>query len=318
MRNLGYPPGWLEEARLEHSGIILYNSDDLKEFDPDDELGEIPDPESKVKYDVKKLHDFPGFNVALPSGVRDTFWHPEHKAMHSKERMLATLIGRKAEDGYKRKKMKLTTPAAENSDNSCVELVEMDVEMQEDTSNDVEEMPKNGSISTNGSKSPETRQATPPPPGVETESSDTSIVIQNDIPSTPIIKTKALLDVSGLDGSPSLTDLENKKKLLLEELDDSSSQSNPATPVRANSKAENLTPTTGKFGSVKSSEYGTPLIKSTSPYARLPSSDKFSKDICDVIHFENLPDSTGKYEKMAGLIQKVRVTLADCENQNDD
>lgn len=62
--------------------------------------------------------------------------------------------------------------------------------------------------------------------------------------------------------------------------------------------------------SVKSVHLGTPILPSTSPYNKLPSSEKFSKDICDVINFENLPDTTGKYEQMTGVLQKVRNTMA--------
>jgi len=67
--------------------------------------------------------------------------------------------------------------------------------------------------------------------------------------------------------------------------------------------------------SVKSIHLGTPILPSTSPYSKLPSSEKFSKDICDVINFENLPDSTGKYEQMSGVLQKVRSTMARLHQQ---
>lgn len=56
---------------------------------------------------------------------------------------------------------------------------------------------------------------------------------------------------------------------------------------------------------------GTPIIKSISPFSKLPCPEKFSKNICDVINFENLPDSTGKYDQMIGVLQKVRNTLAE-------
>lgn len=67
--------------------------------------------------------------------------------------------------------------------------------------------------------------------------------------------------------------------------------------------------------SVKSIHLGTPILPSTSPYSKLPSSEKFSRDICDVINFENLPDSTGKYEQMSGVLQKVRSTMAKLHQQ---
>lgn len=355
MRNLGYPPGWLEEARLEHSGIILYNSEGQIETDPSDEHNnELPHPENKDKYDIKKLHDFPGYNTPPPPGTHDIFWHPEQQALHSKEAMLKSLRGRKTDDGYKRKKMKLSTPSANSSINSCIEPIEMEIDIY---NNDTPESPEDGLIydCSSNSTNPETNDDDNllPPGIVETElineSKQTeqesnndqetnnnkeeiineSIEIQNDIPSTPIInKSITIFDISGLDNSPSLTDLENKKKLLLQELDDSSLQSNPSTPIKLNSTNEFITPkstttvttttttSASKCGSVKSVEFGTPIIQSTSRFTKLPSSDKFSKNICDVINFENLPDSTGKYEKMAGLLQKVRVALANSEDND--
>ena len=70
MRVLGYPPGWLEEARLQHSGLALFNSDGQAEVGSDEE-GEIVIPGDKDKYDIKKLIDFPGFNVLPPEGTRE-------------------------------------------------------------------------------------------------------------------------------------------------------------------------------------------------------------------------------------------------------
>lgn len=76
-------------------------------------------------------------------------------------------------------------------------------------------------------------------------------------------------------------------------------------------------PATPSVGKVTSVTLGTPVIV-TSPYLNLPSSEKFSKDICDVINFENLPDSTGKYEKMSGLIKKVRTFVTKLNSEEDD
>ncbi|XP_057322322.1 zinc finger CCHC domain-containing protein 8 homolog [Microplitis mediator] len=299
MRLLGYPPGWLEEAKLEHSGLNLYNSDGRRVLDPAEEVGEIFSPEDNAKFDMKKIHDYPGFNVAPAAGTRDAYWNPEMQALHSKERMLQMLSCRKAEQGYKKKKLERSV--SEPSPDAIICPVEMDCEPTEDSI--VELVPINGEDSQE-----------PAPPGCEPE-----------LPMTP--KTDPSCD------SPSLADLERRKKLLLQELNDSN-LSSPGTPLSSqnNSTAEtpkssakclNLTATppvtpvtarsstsdsenTPKLGSVKTIELGTPLIKSTSKYSRLPDSDKFSKDICDVINFENLPGATGKYEKMSGIIQKIR------------
>lgn len=71
MRDIGYPPGWLEEARLQHSGLSLFNSEGVAEAGCSDEEGEIIAPGDKDQYDIKKLIDFPGFNVETPLGIRD-------------------------------------------------------------------------------------------------------------------------------------------------------------------------------------------------------------------------------------------------------
>ncbi|NXA03993.1 ZCHC8 protein, partial [Sapayoa aenigma] len=66
MRQLGYPPGWLKEAEMEHSGLALYDGRD------DGEAEEEGSPQHKrVTYDVSKLVNYPGFNISTPSGIPD-------------------------------------------------------------------------------------------------------------------------------------------------------------------------------------------------------------------------------------------------------
>lgn len=115
--------------------------------------------------------------------------------------------------------------------------------------------------------------------------------------------------------SPSLSELENRKQNLLDCLEDSNSQSNPGTPCKSSPIIPSLTTletpnNLHKIGRVTSMELGTPILQSTSPFTKLPASEKFSKDICEVINFDNLPNSTGKYEKMTGILQKVRQKLS--------
>ncbi|XP_050174368.1 zinc finger CCHC domain-containing protein 8 isoform X2 [Myiozetetes cayanensis] len=66
MRQLGYPPGWLKEAEMEHSGLALY--DGKGEGDAEDE--ECPQ-HKRITYDVSKLVNYPGFNISTPSGIPD-------------------------------------------------------------------------------------------------------------------------------------------------------------------------------------------------------------------------------------------------------
>ena len=61
MRGLGYPQAWLHEARIENSGISMFDSKGKRVLDSDEDEGEID--VDKQQYDLKKIHDFPGFNV---------------------------------------------------------------------------------------------------------------------------------------------------------------------------------------------------------------------------------------------------------------
>ncbi|XP_073806479.1 zinc finger CCHC domain-containing protein 8 isoform X1 [Danio rerio] len=64
MRELGYPPGWLKEAELENSGLMLYDGSND---------GDENNHSQKISYDVSKLVDFPGFNVNAPPNIRDDY-----------------------------------------------------------------------------------------------------------------------------------------------------------------------------------------------------------------------------------------------------
>ena len=43
-----------------------------------------------------------------------------------------------------------------------------------------------------------------------------------------------------------------------------------------------------------------------SPFQRLPSQNSFGKDMSEHIVFENLPDYTGKWDQMRGLLGTIR------------
>jgi zinc finger CCHC domain-containing protein 8 len=99
--------------------------------------------------------------------------------------------------------------------------------------------------------------------------------------------------------SPSLVDLEQQKQQLLEELNDE---------PKAEVKNANIDPEK-ETSVIKASCFGTPVLKSNSPYLTLPNPDNFSRDVSPVINFENLPNTTGKYEQLTDVLQKVRNTL---------
>ncbi|KAM8962330.1 zinc finger CCHC domain-containing protein 8 isoform 2-T2 [Pelodytes ibericus] len=69
MRQLGYPPGWLKEAELEHSGLSLYNGKDSS--DGELEEGESRTSNKHLSYDISKLVSYPGFNTSTPHWMTD-------------------------------------------------------------------------------------------------------------------------------------------------------------------------------------------------------------------------------------------------------
>lgn len=62
-------------------------------------------------------------------------------------------------------------------------------------------------------------------------------------------------------------------------------------------------------GRSRESVFGTPLIKQVSPFSKLPVGDKWAVGVTDVIDFENLPEATGTYQKLNGVIQKIRTKI---------
>ncbi|KAL0122372.1 hypothetical protein PUN28_007238 [Cardiocondyla obscurior] len=365
MREFGYPPGWLEEARLQHSGLTLFNSDGVAENDVNEEEGEIIANTDRDQYDVQKIYDFPGFNVPPPPGTSDEcrkYWAPQMQPNHSKNMMLLRLQGRLA-DGYKRKKLKLPAPIVNNIRN----VSDMDIDDAEGNvmgselinghflipplpkgfipplpKDFIPPLPKDF-IPPLPKESVEGPPAPPPPLPPELLQIDSDSQLQE-----PSLESA---DDNLMTNSLSLSELEKTKEVLLMEIEKTNSQSNSHSMLIKNDSVSlsetsisSITATSSTYGrspnedslksdlpcnsntsltsdfnttldtsdidkmpecnstplkspnssraSVRSTYVGTPILSSTSPYSKLPSSEKFSKGICDVMNFENLPDST--------------------------
>lgn len=121
MRKLGYPPGWLEEAKVSHSGINLFGSDGAVVLEGEDEEGEME--QAKDKYDPTKIVEYPGFNVDPPEGCYDDaklFDCPPMQEDHRKETFLHNL-GVNLATAYKRRKM-ASFPMNESDVNASVDM----------------------------------------------------------------------------------------------------------------------------------------------------------------------------------------------------
>ena len=88
MRVLGYPPGWLEAAKVKHSGISLFDSCGKKILESDEEDGEVDF--QKDKYDIRKIHSFPGFNVEPEENYYDV---SKSSFLNNKNSNLKNLVG---------------------------------------------------------------------------------------------------------------------------------------------------------------------------------------------------------------------------------
>lgn len=138
-------------------------------------------------------------------------------------------------------------------------------------------------------------------------------------------------DTSIRSPSPSLEDLKAQQAELLQQLESNTSlnisslsvadtnvlsvksQSDDDEPHDDNPpSAEVPKPAVFKGPSIE----GTPLLK-FSVYEKLPVGDNFKVGVSDVINFENLPDSTGKYEKMKDLLKNVRFQMDKLQNSDD-
>lgn len=121
--------------------------------------------------------------------------------------------------------------------------------------------------------------------------------------------------------SPTIEEMEEKKRQLLMELDDV--ESSPLSKLNFDDLSSGAgTETEGTQGSetkepgtVRNSEFGTPILKSISPFSKLPSREQFSVNVSDVINFENLPNSTGKYETMRHVITKIRISASKAQGK---
>merc|ERR1711874_555792 len=245
MRILGYPPGWKRHAEISSSGMNLYKAFGEKLGHHGDEEGEVTEADSRTKYDINKLKDWPGFNSYLSKEYKDeTNYYrvpPITKRMLLEE-MIQELKPRQ-QSGYKRRKMQDVSTSRDDHNNQ-------DMDLDSDT--------------------PDTC-----PPGEESDDNDGDIDGVND-------------DGDGdNDGDPSVDEITGDVR-----------SDAKTTPARSNS--------TVSSGSVSKTEPGTPIVEIYSPFESVPKMDSFAKDSTDHILFENLPNYTGKWEQMSGLIKTIR------------
>lgn len=243
--------------------------------------------------------------------------------------------------GYKRKKLKdFPNASADDSilESTILETADMEIEDPETTAmGEVEFIRPPPPAEEPPSPSP----PPPPPPPVSPPPT---------CESPPIPNEENERDVSTQ--SPTLKELERQKQRLLRELktntsaleiedslideiieldeeDDKREEQNSNVNQNSENSSESTATTTTTTTSttlnenseskvatvIKESFMGTPVLK-FSPYDNLPKGDNFKVGVSDVINFENLPDSTGKYEQMKEVIKKVRTCISKLHSED--
>lgn len=242
---------------------------------------------------------------------------------HSREGLIHALQGNLAKS-YKRKKLKLSVDSP-SLPTSTTNEEEMDIESDSDAASPVQ-FPLPRPNTEDSSNSADTNKQTP----------------FEDTHSPSAVPENELKNRDDVDSAP-LTALEEQKRKLLEELmasanENSNSNSSasagatvdakpttdesvPALDATENNGKDECSevegPSTPIVGRSREVVVGTPLLKGVSPFASLPSGDKWSVGVSDVIDFENLPDATGTYKRLRGLISTVRTVVQRINDQND-
>lgn len=147
--------------------------------------------------------------------------------------------------------------------------------------------------------------------------------------STSTIANATLADDSLIDDILALDDTQNTCATSVVETDlDGSSLSNDyinVTAPLAETLQANLTATetpqkedtVASLNSSKQLVFGTPIIESVSPFTILPSGSCWSAGVSDIMDFENLPESIGKFKQMKDVINKVRNAVKQLNDEYD-
>lgn len=209
---------------------------------------------------------------------------------HSREGLIQSLQGNLARS-YKRKKLKLSADSP-SIETAVVVEVDMDVESDGEADSPVEFVL--------------------PRPTADDEADTPASPSTDDIAALEEHKQKLLQQLANDNSASNSNDSH-----LMEKLDDATDVTETDGGIDAampDDDARPSTPTTGRSREVLD---GTPLLKTSSPFGSLPTGDKWSAGVSDVIDFENLPDAVGAYKRLRGLISTVRSVVQQINDQND-
>ncbi|GAB1597406.1 zinc finger CCHC domain-containing protein 8-like isoform X2 [Argonauta hians] len=335
MRFYGYPPGWLQEAKTKTaSGMSLFDKHgklvDVSGKSLED--GEIAEAAitGDDEIDPQLIIDYPGFTVPLPEGFIDE--HCKYNLPPMQEYQLKSVLHNKQGDTKKRKQDR---DKAGNSKRHRSHETSSDMDIDTDESFPYYEDLGTHRLSETNYFVPPLPSDTPPskpplPSDTPPSSGSDSKYSPKNEPSrqssttkrAPLCLPKPKSDATL--SSDSLEDLEAQYQCLQRQLqEDSDSQPSSESQVKvsesnsivlsSDESSNSQAPSDGVTSSSSpsmcqslSKDYGTPVNQNKGSFPTLPDRTNFSVGIQDHIPFENLPQSTGTYNRMRQVFQKIK------------
>lgn len=320
MRMFGYPPAWIEESKIHHSGLSLFVEKDKRQLQPGEDDGEMEN--NNFKYDIQKIYDYPGFNTQAGKSFVDLhrmYNTPPLMPQHSKEALIQSL-GDDIVNGYKKTKLRrlesVVDITGDDYERTSLTVADMDIE---DVNGDVT-LPLGVTVVTGPPLPPDSNK--PPEPMEDGELSNDSRCEspnENELKEkrqallAEIAESSVFFDTSSINSSVSVTAVgapinHSQLEETIIENSENENRDNCAKDIA-------LVETNERAGHVDTTIFGCPVLPSFSPFNIIPAGENFQVGVSDVINFENLAESTGKYEKMKELIKKVRVFQTDHQKE---
>nr|CAH7714841.1 unnamed protein product [Callosobruchus chinensis] len=332
MRLLGYPPGWLEEAKFVYSDLAMFDADGKHV---------LQDVQKKSQgLDPQKIVDYPGFNMPLDEKIKDEFKYyrvPPYSAQFNKKVMIDYFEKEfsKKQDDFETCDMDLdnTLGDSEKTEDSIPEVLKtpqlkeiakVDLGIPSPSLSDLEKAKEKLLVELQDSNSSSDKISKKLFDKGEEERQETEIIVEKNS-SEPKEVLEKDEDTKGSSQADKETKNKNEDAAAMTAEDAAAVTSEDAAAVTSEEKVkvevamsdssnnddsrQTMSPIPSTSNLIKTSTFGTPILKSTSPFAQLPNPDNFMVGVSPVINFENLPDSTGKYEQMTDVLQKVRQTM---------
>ncbi|XP_030757909.1 zinc finger CCHC domain-containing protein 8 homolog [Sitophilus oryzae] len=307
MRILGYPPGWLEDAKTSHSDLSMFDLDgkNVKNMNlPRTKATEVQATSVQEKQNLPKKLEKESKNFRLfkchsnifPNwseiGECEYYRVPPFSNNHSKDKML---------EFFEKQCMK--------EEDDCLA---QDMEIDIDNTNELDDTEIRQESIDNMILQGDSDSGNVPSPSLRDLEKEKNRVLEELKKSTEVASWDLPSEENTVSSMPEKELIKTEDEVSQnEEINKEIEEESNSKTEEDDSKVNCISPVNFEIAtkSVTSKIYGTPILKSTTPYNRLPNPDNFAKGVSQVIDFENLPNSTGKYEQMSGLIQKVRNTL---------